>query len=155
PGQTLLADWDPNDHSVEILGQIVHVKYTSATGKIVESDAEVGKDRTWIDAALHILRQTPGDDTSAVVTTALATENMQKWFRRIYAQIGMAPRLVQPARYVDAPENLISISDNTGADAAGATNGISFRLRVKAAGKADAVYNIGPHKQRRGDVTLV
>jgi hypothetical protein len=58
---------------------------------------------------------------------------MQKWFRRIYAQIGMALRLVQPARYVDAPENLISISDDTGADAAGATNGISFRLRVRTA----------------------
>jgi N-acetylmuramoyl-L-alanine amidase len=59
PGQTLLADWDPTDPSAEILGQIVRVKYTSTAGKIVESDAELGKDRTWIDVALHVLRKTP------------------------------------------------------------------------------------------------
>jgi hypothetical protein len=150
--QTLLADWDPSAPNVEILGQIVRAKYTSTSGKVVEATAEVGKNRTWINVAVHVMRKTPGNDATGVVTTALATENINKWFRRIYAQINMAPRMVLATRYIDALENLIAISDNTGADAGGGgAKGIAFKIRVKASGKADALYPVGPYRPAAGD----
>jgi LysM repeat protein len=151
--QTILADWDPSDYSVEILGQIVRARYTSSSGQ-VEATAEVGKNRTWIDVAVHVMRKTPGNDATGVVTTALATENMNKWFRRIYAQINMAPRMIEATRYIDPLENLIAISDNTGYDAAGGgPRGISFKIRVKKSGQPDKLYPVGTHKPNAGDST--
>jgi hypothetical protein len=70
----------------------------------------------------------------------------------VYAQIGMAPRMMAPARLIDPMENLVSVSNDTGADAAGGgANGIRFAVRVKKTGAADRVYNVGPHKPAAGD----
>ncbi len=140
PDQMLLADWDPSDDTIEILGQVMRVTYTTNCDEHT-AEATVGSaDRTHIRVAVHILNNWDG----GVVTTAQARERILKWFRRMYAQISMAPKLLEN-RYVDPVENLLSISNNSGANATGGDGSeISFRIYGEAGGEEDDVLDVGP-----------
>ncbi len=144
--QTILTDWDPGDPTVEILGQKLKASY-SAAGQTKEAQAEVGRNKTRIRMRAHVLRATVGDDTTGVVTTAQADQRVNKWFRRVYAQIDMAPQAAAAARYVDPMANLLSISDNTGANAAGGGR-ITFRIRFRET--PAVVVNVGPYAPPAG-----
>jgi hypothetical protein len=148
PTQTVLADWDPSDPNVEILGQILRVTYTSSTGNVVSEVTVGGPTRSYIRTAIHILRTTPGG--APVVTTADARKRMQKWFRRVFAQISMTPQVLQ-VREIDPLENLVSISNDTGANATGgAGSRIAFRIRAVRAGAPDKVLDVGPYTPPAG-----
>ncbi|MCP4626509.1 MAG: hypothetical protein GY850_23820 [bacterium] len=149
-GQTILTDWDSSDPTVEILGQKLKASY-SAGGHSAEAEAEVGINKRRIRTAVHIMRATIGDDSTGVVTAAQAKQRIDKWFRRVYAQVDMAPQLTQPVRYIDPMANLISISDNTGANAAGGGQ-IRFRIRVKDT--PDETYDIGPYAPPAGQTPM-
>lgn len=149
-GQTILTDWDPSDPTVEILGQKLKASY-SAGGQSAEAEAEVGTNKRRIRTAVHIMRATIGDDGTGVVTAAQAKQRVDKWFRRVYAQVDMAPQLTQPVHYIDPMANLISISDNTGANAAGGGQ-IRFRIRVKDT--LDETYDIGPYAPPAGQTPM-
>src|SRR5204863_9333091 len=111
----------------------------------VGSDSDTRKPRGRIKLALHLVRQTPGG--APFVTIANADRRVNRWFRRVYAQAGLAPRLSQPTREVDPQENLVAISefDSTrptvpaGVSAAG-DGQVGFR--INAPGKPSQV--IGP-----------
>ncbi|XYH98338.1 hypothetical protein ACMHYB_00790 [Sorangium sp. So ce1128] len=143
PAQTVLTDWDRSDENVEILGQIVKVTYTAASGPVTAETTVGSATRSFIRLAVHVLRTSPG--AAGVVTTAQATTRVKKWFRRVYAQISMAPQLLQ-VREVDPIENLIAISNDHGRSATGgATSRISFTIRSRRTGAADLTQAIGPY----------
>lgn len=141
--QTLLTDWDPADESIDILGQIVQVTYTSAAGPIT-SRATVGSaTRSFMRVAVHVMRQAPGG--APVVTVAQATTRIKKWFRRVLAQISVTPDLVSVTER-DPLENLISISNDHGRSAAGgAASRVQFTIRSTRPGAPDVVQVIGPY----------
>jgi len=144
-GQTVLVDWDPSSVATEILGQKVKATY-SAAGQSAEALATVGINKGRIKMAVHVMRANVGQDASAVVTTAQAKQRVDQWFRRVYAQVDLAPRLTEPVQLIDPQSNLLSISDNTGANAAGGGS-ISFRARIRGGGSggADLLYDFGPY----------
>lgn len=153
PTQTLLTDWDSTDHAIDILGQYVRVRYTGSSGEVVAARATVGgATRSRIALAVHIVRTAPG--AAGVVTEDDARVRVFKWWRRLYAQISMAPDL-KLVRTVDPLENLISVSDYTGANATGgAGRQARFTLRATRAGVADKVAVIGPRAFTAGDTPI-
>lgn len=152
PLQTVLADWDPNDENVDVLDQVVRVRYTSSSGEVVSAQATVGgPNRSYLRIAVHVVRTAPG--TAGVVTTNQARRRVLKWFRRTYAQIGIAPLLLQ-VREVDPLVNLVSISNESGANATGG-GALSFRISSQRNGvAAPVVQNVGPHAPPAGATPL-
>jgi hypothetical protein len=147
PAQMLLADWDSSDDAVEILGQVVRVKYTSASNEHT-AEATVGSaNRTRIRVAVHIVNASVGG--AGAVTIADARQRILKWFRRVYAQISMTPKLLQ-IRSVDPVENLVSISNNTGANASGGSS-LGFNITGVQAGAADDQLYVGLIAPNAGD----
>ena len=141
--QTLLTDFDPGDENVDILGQIVKVTYTAASGP-VSSETTVGSaTRSFVKVAVHVVRSAAGG--AGVVTTAQATTRVKKWLRRLYAQVSMTPQLLQ-VREVDPLENLVSISNDHGRSATGgASSHVSFTIRSRRTGAADLTQAVGPY----------
>ena len=114
--RTLLTDVDASDQAVEILGQRVRVTYTSACGHTLTAEATVGRNCRRVNLAVHILRTQAGG--SGVVTEADVRRRISKWFRRVYAQLNLAPQL-QQVRTVDPVSNVLCISNPHGRSAAG------------------------------------
>jgi hypothetical protein len=150
--QTLLASdiYDPADADakrVEILDQQVKASYTIAScpqNPKCKSTVilPIGTDRRRMRIAVHILRQSAGG--APVVSVDDAEKRILTWLRRSYAQMSIAPQLMQPVREVDPPENLVSISNDSGLKAAGPGTGgngqISFR--INAAGQAPQTITV-------------
>lgn len=152
--QTLLTDWDASDESSEILGQIIKMTYTPASGSPVTSEATVGSaTRSFVKMAIHILRVTPGTG-AGVVTVAQATTRMKKWYRRVFAQISMTPQLLS-VDVIDPPANVVSIANASGAAATGgARSRISFRIRRTPASGTAVTHTIGPHTPTAGHTPI-
>jgi hypothetical protein len=158
PNQTLLVTdaTDQGDPDLEILGQAVRATYqiTRCPGNPkcavrtkdvpVGSDTDKRKPRGRVRLAVHVLRLAPGG--APVVTTANAERRVTRWFRRIYAQAGFAPRIVSATREVDPVSNLIAVSNDRGVSAAG-DGQLGFRLT--APGLAPLV--VGPITPSAGD----
>lgn len=145
-GQTLLASdmYDAGDARVEILDQVVKASYELQTcpnnPKCRATVAlPIGDDRRRLRIAVHVLRQSAGG--APVVATAGAERRILAWLRRIYAQMSIAPKLMQPVRAVDPPENLVSISNDSGLTAAG-DGPLGFR--VNAAGISSQTIALTP-----------
>lgn len=143
PLQTLLVTdmTDQGDSTVEILEQAVRATYTLQNCPVAlcqvsktvpvgltdaarpsritrphNSDAET-KPRNFVDMAIHILNTTPGQTPPAlnpVVTNPQAERRAHRWVRRIYAQAGLAPRLLRATRVVDPQSNLLAIAEPAG-----------------------------------------
>lgn len=147
--QCLLADWDPDHPEIEILDQIVRASYTASTGDRVICTAAVGEEsqKRRLKLAVHIVRTNPGVAGSGVVTINDATTRVNKWFRRVYAQTNTAPRLMQAVDEVDPPRNMLIVSDNSGANAAGNVNN---RMRFFIQGIAGITYTV-----RSGDTFVI
>lgn len=152
PQQVLLASdmHDAGDSQVEILDQIVKASYTIPSCPQnpkckAMTTIPIGTDRQRIRLALHVLRLTPGG--ALVVPLAAADRRVFMWFRRVFAQAGVGPKLVQAARAIDPPENLISISnDDTGAGHAGLTAAGDGPLtfRINATGQPSQTITVNP-----------
>ena len=150
--QTLLASdmYDVNDADakrVEILDQTVKASYTIT--KCPQNPKckstvilPIGEDRRRLRMAVHILRQTVGG--APVVSIDDAEKRILTWLRRTYAQISIAPKFMIPIREVDPPENLVSISNDSGLRARGPIAGhdgvISFR--ITAPGKPSETVSV-------------
>lgn len=144
PNQTLLASdmHDDGDSKVEILDQVIKGSYTIKSCKQNPKCKStvilpIGHDRRRIRLAIQVLRQTPGGPL--IVPLAGAERRVWTWFRRVYAQASIGPKLALATRAVDPPENLVSIGNDSGLTAAG--DG-TLGFTIKAAGKATQV--IGP-----------
>ncbi|CAN5250728.1 hypothetical protein BH10ACI1_BH10ACI1_07790 [soil metagenome] len=138
--QTLLASdmYDKNNadsKKVEILDQKVKGFYiikTCPKDPKCRSTAilPIGEDRRRIRLAVHILRDKALD---AGGTEVVSRDDVEKrlftWFRRVYAQANIAPKLIS-IDIIDPPENLVSISNDDGARANG-TESLGFRLNAK------------------------
>lgn len=142
--QTLLASdmHDDGDSQVEILDQKVKASYEIAKCPMNPKCKSIvalpiGEVRRRMRLAIHVLRKTPGGDL--IVPLPDAERRVWTWFRRIYAQANIAPRLIQPTRGVDPMGNLVSISNDSGLKARG-DGQIGFTIH--AVGKADLV--VGP-----------
>ena len=150
PQQTLLVTdmTDQNAPQVEILDQQVRATYviarcpgspkcaTSATVP-VGSTADPRKPSQRLKVAVHILRTSVGG--ASVVAIPDAERRVHKWLRRVLAQVGISPKLVQPVRIVDPVENMVVVGDPNGAPAAGDGQ---LGFRINAPGKPSQV--IGP-----------
>lgn len=152
--QTLLVSdmHDDGDSKVEILDQKVKAFYEIKSCPMNPKCRStvilpVGRDRKRIRLAINVLRKTPGGEP--VVPLADAERRVWTWFRRVYAQANIAPKLAQPTRAVDPMENLISISNDNGLPARG-DGRIGFTIH--AAGKADQV--VGPITPSAGDTPI-
>lgn len=142
--QTILADWDSTDPTIEILGQTLKASYTRGP-TTVRAEAEVTQesDRNRLKLGAFILRTTYGTAGTGVVTPANVQFRTNKWYRRVMAQAAVAPRLTAAPVEVDPPRNMVVISERTGARARGNANN---RLRFFVRGAAGFEYTI-----RRGD----
>lgn len=138
--QTLLASdmFDPADATtkqVEILDQKVKASYTIAKCPMTPKCKStvilpIGEDRRRIRLAVHVLRAAPGG--APVVPLTDVERRVFMWFRRVYAQANIAPKLTL-LREIDPPANLVAISDDHGANADGTER---FTFRINAPGKA-------------------
>lgn len=136
PTQTLLVTdmTDQGDPQVEILDQRVKATYilSGCQGHPpceVSAELPIGTDRRRLRVAVHVLRPAVGG--APVVTVPNADRRVRTWFRRVYAQAGIAPKLVQPTRAVHPVENLVSISNDSGQNAGG-DGQLGFSVRVGA-----------------------
>ena len=134
PAQTLLvtdmADGlgtgGPADNdSVEILDQQVRASYViprcpagAPNQCTVTAQVPIGADRQRIRMVIHIFRANVGDGSTGVggITEQMVRKRVLRWFRRVYAQAGMAPRFVSPeVDFLDPPEdNMLVLSNETG-----------------------------------------
>jgi len=153
PTQTLLTSdmHDAGDSQVEILDQLVKASYTIPTCPAnpkckAQVTAPIGHDRRRIRLSVHVLRNAPGG--ALIVNLDDVRRRVFTWFRRVYAQASIAPKLVvvQP---IDPPENLVAIADDQGTPAVG-TERLGFR--INAAGHPSQV--IGPITPNAGDTPL-
>lgn len=158
PTQTLLVtDDQPNEERVEILDQEVRATYIidscprpAAARCRVTAQLPVGDDRRRIKMCVGIFRQNIGDATGFNGTTeAHLRHRVFRWFRRVYAQANMGPKLVPPGiRLLDPPErNMLTVSNisgnrATGRRPSGATpSRMSFTITTDRAGVAPKVIN--------------
>jgi hypothetical protein len=157
--QTLLASdmFDPADATtkrVEILDQIVRATYEIPSCKQNPKcrstvTVPIGRDRRRIRLAVHVLNNQPAaSGGTPIVALADVEKRVFTWFRRVYAQANIAPKLTL-LRAIDPPENLIAISDDHGAKALG-TETLGFR--INSTGKPS--INVGPYTPKKGDTPL-
>lgn len=155
--QTLLTSdiFDPADATtkqVEILDQQIKASYTIAScsqNPKCKSTVElpIGEDRRRMRLAVHVLNNRPSaTGGTPVVPLADVERRVFTWFRRVYAQANIAPKLMLETRAVDPPANLVSISNDSGLRANG-DGQIGFT--ISAAGKPTQV--VGPISPARSD----
>lgn len=131
--QCVLADWDPSEPNLEILDQVARVEYRCDDGSRPQTQVSIGHDRRKIRMAAHVLKSSPAG--SPIVQVNDGQRRVQKWYRRTYAQSNVAPRLMAPVDAVDPPRNMLVVSNNSGANAAGnANNRMRFYIRGSASG---------------------
>jgi hypothetical protein len=148
--QTILTDWDEKRPTEEILEQYVRATYSSAKCGKVKWEARVGNaNRMFVRIVVHIVRLAPGG--AGVVTIDDAKKRVRKWFRRLYAQISLGTWLVN-VHEVDPVENLVSISNDTGANAVGGSP-ITFTIH-SGAGKTAKSQTI-THTPAANDTPMV
>ncbi len=153
--QTLLTTdmTDEGDTQVEILDQVARATYLLGTCPVT-GDAQcratvcapIGTDRRRLRIALHVLRQTPGG--APVANRTHGERRIRKWMRRVFAQACVAPVLLL-SRDVDPPENLVAISNDTGANAAG-DGELGFQVQVSGG----SPVTIGPIRPTAGQTPL-
>ncbi len=124
--QTLLVSdiYDAKDAEtkrVEILDQRVKASYEIPTCRMnpkckASVSLPVGNRKKRLRFAVHILRESV--DGPPIVSIEDAEKRVMTWLRRSLAQMSIAPRLMT-VREVDPPENLVSISNDSGLTAAG------------------------------------
>jgi len=164
PAQTLLvtdlADGlgtgDPTDNdTLEILDQQVRASYAiprcpaaAPNQCTVTAQAPIGDDRQRIRIAIHIFRANVGDGDTGLggLTEQMVRKRALRWFRRVYAQAGMAPRFVAPeVDFLDPPEdNMLVLSNESGLPTLGGST-LSFTLSTSpapAGGPPDPVVSI-------------
>ncbi|CAN5250960.1 hypothetical protein BH10ACI1_BH10ACI1_07810 [soil metagenome] len=143
---------DAESKKVEILDQKVKGSYIIKT---CPKDPKcrstvilpIGEDRRRIRLAVHVLNnKVTGADKKPVVKLEDAEKRVLTWFRRVYAQANIAPKLTMAVRAVDPPANLVAISNDSGLPARG-DGQIGFTIHVD--GKPDVV--IGPITPKRND----
>lgn len=139
------ADGNGGDaDAVEILDQVVSASYALPRCPVaapntckVAAELPVGEEaeQLRIKLAFHIFRATPGGAVVGGLTSQMLRRRTFKWFRRAYAQAGMAPKLVAPQiEFLDPPSaDMIVISqdhgrDTSGVDGGGAASTLTFRL---------------------------
>jgi hypothetical protein len=140
------ADGNNGDNDkVEILDQIVvasyellHCQAPAGQAKCrAEARVPVGENRRRIRLCVHVFRETVGGANAGNITEQNVRYRTAKWFRRAYAQINMAPKLVPcgaagaEIEFIDPPaDNMITISQEHGlpVSAAGGPYQITFRL---------------------------
>lgn len=162
--QTLLASdmfdpADPDSKKVEILDQKVKafyiIKSCPANPKCKSTvSLPIGKDRRRLRLAIHVLNNKPAaEGGTPVIPLADAERRVWTWFRRVYAQVNIAPKLVETTRAVDPPQNLVSISNDNGLPVAGWGWGLlnkpRFGFRINASIMVSQV--IGPITPKIGD----
>ncbi|MFK7913450.1 MAG: hypothetical protein AB8B93_06010 [Pseudomonadales bacterium] len=128
---------------VEILDQQVRASVTvrscqaAAPNKcIARVDLPVGEDRRRLRMCIHAFRTAPGAAGNVGgVTEQMLRLRTNKWFRRLYAQASIAPKLVGPeVQFVDPPPpDMLVICQDHGRTAAGTAAGgkvstVAFRL---------------------------
>ncbi|MFC2171357.1 hypothetical protein ACFLU6_01845 [Acidobacteriota bacterium] len=131
PDQTLLvtdmADGagGANDQ-VEILDQRVRATYelpgckAGANKCKLMAELEVGDNKRRIRMTAHIFRAAPGGANIGGITANDVRRRVYKWFRRAYAQVNLAPKLIQAIDFFDPPSaDMIAISNLTGTPASG------------------------------------
>jgi hypothetical protein len=112
---------------VEILDQLVRASYelpgcqAAAPHKCrVGAELPVGHNRKRIRMTVSIFRTAVGGGTIGGITRSNVRRRVYKWFRRAYAQLSLAPKLVAPIRIYDPPSaDMIAISDPVGTPASG------------------------------------
>jgi hypothetical protein len=148
PDQTLLVT-DTADGSggpadqLEILDQRVRATHAlsgcpaPAPDKCrISAELPIGEDRKRIRMTISIFRTAVGGPTIEGITAQDVRRRTFKWFRRAFAQISLAPKLVEPVRLLDPPSaDMIAISDAegtpaSGVDASGDPSTLSFDLDV-------------------------
>lgn len=132
PTQTLLvtdtADGNAGSADrMEILDQRVRASYelpscpAAAPDKCrASAELPVGEDRQRIRMTISIFRTAVGGAAIGGITEQHVRRRTFKWFRRAFAQISLAPKLVEPVRFLDPPAaDMIAISDPVGTPASG------------------------------------
>jgi hypothetical protein len=147
PAQTLLitdmADGlgtgGPSDNdSLEILDQQVRASYVITRCPApppnqcaVTAQVPIGDSRQRIPIVIHVFRANVGDGDTGLggITEAMVRKRAGRWFRRVYAQAGLAPALTSPeVEFLDPPEdNMLVLSNETGAASTGFST-LSFTL---------------------------
>jgi hypothetical protein len=131
-----------DDDRVEILDQRVRASVVipvckAPAGKrcTLRAELPVGRDNRRIRLCAHVFRATPGGAPTGGLTERMVRRRIQKWFRRAYAQAGLAPRIVPPGiEFIDPPAaNMLVLSQDSGLrasglDASGAASTVTFRL---------------------------
>ena len=146
PTQTLLVSDmnDAGDPQVEILDQLVKATYevqscpASPKCKCIVT-APIGTDRRRLRVAVHVLNNPANGNP--IVPLADAERRVRTWVRRVYAQASIGPKLANPTHAIDAPENLVSISNDSGLTAAG-DGQLSFR--INATGQTPQTITVNP-----------
>lgn len=161
-----MADGNDGDaDKVEILDQLVQATYViknckaSAPHKCkVRDRVEIAPDKQRIKLCFHVFRATAGvaGTRSGGVTDKALHRRTAKWYRRAYAQAGLAPILVGPKiEELDPPppDMLILGQPNggsaSGLTAAGAGSVLRFDLEVhpKGGGAPSALVNVSLNLQ--------
>jgi len=131
-GQTLVvsdtADGAGGDaDKLEILDQHVRASYelpgcqAAAPNKCkVSAELPVGHNKKRIRMTVSIFRTAVGGGNVGGVTRSNVRRRTYKWFRRAYAQISLAPKLVAAIRIYDPPSaDMVTVSDPVGTPATG------------------------------------
>jgi hypothetical protein len=131
---------DTDNDSLEILDQVVRATYEiprcpgSPKCKITKIVEIGGSERQLVRVHFHAFRKDPGVDTMPTgITAADMTKHLRrrtyKWYRRVFAQADLAPKLMS-LNIIDPPaENMLCLSHGHGrAVATTGTNQIDFHL---------------------------
>lgn len=125
-----------DDDSIEILDQQVKASYAitrcPAPDKCtVTAQVPIGTDRQRIRIVIHVFRANVGDGALGVngITEQMVRKRALRWFRRVYAQAGMAPQFVAPqVEFLDPPEDNMLVIGNEGGDMTFGESTLSFTL---------------------------
>ncbi len=147
PSQTLLvtdlADGEDGEaDQLEILDQRVRAsidvpgcKAPPADRCRARAELPVGKSHRRVRLCVHVYRSTPDGAPVGGLNQAAVRLRVRRWFRRLYAQAGIAPRLVDPAvEFINPPPaDMLVISEvsglrTSGVDGSGAASTLSFSL---------------------------
>lgn len=148
------ANGDPD--RVEILDQRVRAsmpvpgcKAPAAERCTLRAEAPIAQAKRRIRLCVHVFRKTPGGAAVDGLTEKMVRRRVFKWFRRAYAQAGLAPRLVAPGvEFIDPPAaNMIVIGQDNGlsaagVDGAGKPSTLTFRLGKPPKGPLDPLRRL-------------
>jgi hypothetical protein len=154
---TDMADGANGDlDQVEILDQRVRasmpVPKCKAAGDercALRAELPIVKAKRRIRLCVHVFKKTPGGGAVDGLTEKMVRRRIFKWFRRAYAQAGLAPKIVDPGvEFIEPPAaNMIVIGQDNGlsaagADGAGKASTLSFRLGAPPKGILDPLRRL-------------